>query len=285
MLNERIYNTGEIQLNYAVGPENGPPLLLLHGVMANWQSFRPIIPGLSQNYQLVAVDLRGHGRSGRIKQGYRLVDYSRDVLHFIPTLFKQPPIILGHSIGALVAIDVAARLPQAIPALIFLDPPLIYRKMPLKDAPDPVDQEAYHWFATMYEIMTASASIDEVERHLRRIFPDWTKEGYHNLAQRLSDIDSEVVGMLINHQHMENYDTDALLEQVKCPVLIMQGNRRRGAALADDDAAYLLTKLVQGRLVRIEDAGHNVHVTQPDRVTKEVIIFLYGTTVGTEPYR
>jgi pimeloyl-ACP methyl ester carboxylesterase len=274
MLTEGIFDTGEIQLNYAVGPRNGPPLLLLHGITANWQSFSSIIPGLSQNYQLVAMDLRGHGRSGKLKQGYRLVDYSRDVLHFVQALLKRPAFILGHSFGALAAIYVAARLPQEILAIILLDPPLIYRKMPLKDAPDSIDQGAYRGFVTMYEIMISSASRAEIEKQLRSIYPDWTEEGYHNLAQRLNNMDAEVVGVLLKHQHMENYDTDELLKQVDCPVLIIQGNRRQGAALTDDDAAYLLANLAQCRVVRIEEAGHNVHVIQPDKVTKEVIDFL-----------
>ena len=73
---------------------------------------------------------------------------------------------------------------------------------------------------------------------------------------------------------MENYDIDELLKQVDCPVLIIQGNRGQGAALTDDDAAYLSANLPQCKVVRIEEAGHNVHVIQPDKVTKEVIAFL-----------
>src|SRR5262245_4169030 len=127
ILKEQIYDAGQIQINYAVGPANGSPLLLLHGVASNWQSFLPLITGLGGNHQIYAMDLRGHGLSGRLNEGYRLVDYSADVLQFIEDELGHPTVIVGHSIGALIAIYAAAKLQQSIRAIILLDPPLIYR--------------------------------------------------------------------------------------------------------------------------------------------------------------
>ncbi|HEX9839783.1 MAG TPA: alpha/beta hydrolase, partial [Anaerolineales bacterium] len=173
MLKEQFYNAGQIQINYATGPANGPPLLLLHGVTSNWQSFLPLIPDLCQNYQISAMDLRGHGLSGKIKRGYALVNYSADVLHFVQTKLKRSTVILGHSFGALIAIHVAAKLPQYIRGIILLDPPLIYRNMALKNSPWAIDREAYHWFSTAYDIMRSSKSASEIENSLQSIFPSW----------------------------------------------------------------------------------------------------------------
>ena len=80
--------------------------------------------------------------------------------------------------------------------------------------------------------------------------------------------------MLISHQHMENYDPDELLGQVICPVLVFQGNRSRGAALTDEDAAYLLKKLEHCMLIRLEDAGHNIHETHSGKILEQVLRFL-----------
>lgn len=274
MLTKQFYDAGPIQLHYAIGPATGRPLLLLHGVTADWQAFRPIIPGLLQHAQIVAMDLRGHGQSGKIQRGYALVDYSVDVVQFIQTQLSQPTVILGHSFGALIAIYVAAHLPPSIQGLILLDPPLLYRRMALKDSPWAVDREAYHWFATAYEIRRSSQSVSAIETALHSRFPAWPEENRSALAHRLNQLDPEVLAMLINHQHMEGYHTDELLKQVGCPVLVFQGNRSRGAALTEEDAEYLLKHVGQCTVMRLEAAGHNVHETHAEEIVEHVIRFL-----------
>lgn len=274
MLKEQFYDAGQIQINCATGPANGPPLLLLHGITANWQSFLPIISGLAQDHQIFAIDLRGHGLSGKIEQGYTLVDYSSDVLQFVQSELGTSIAILGHSFGALIAIHVAANVPEFIQSIILLDPPLIYRTMAIKSSPSAVDQEAYRWFSTAYDIIKSSKSVDEVENSLQSMFPSWPAKSRYVLAQRLNQMDPDVLGMLINHQHMEGYNTDKLLKQVTCPVLVFQGNRSRGAALTDEDAQFLLKKLSKCTVIRLEDAGHNVHETHSKEIVERVIKFL-----------
>ena len=277
MLKEQFYDTSEIQINYATGPANGLPLLLLHGVTSNWQSFLPVISGLYQHSQIVAMDLRGHGMSGKIKHGYTLTEYSVDVVHFVQAKLEGSAIILGHSFGALIAVYVAANLPQSIRGIILLDPPLIYRRMELKNSPWMGDQEAYHWFSTAYDILRSSQSVNEIDNSLHSLFPSWPAENRHALAHRLSQMDPDVLGMLISHQHMEGYDIEQLLEQLICPVLVFQGNRSRGAALADEDAQYLMRQLDSCTIIRLEEAGHNLHETHSKEIVEHVIHFI--TTV------
>ena len=273
-LKEQIFNAEEVHINYAVSEINRQTLLLLHGITSNWQSFLALIPSFGENHQIFAMDLRGHGRSGRVKHGYRLVDYSTDVLQFVQNKLRNSTIILGHSFGALIAIHVAAKLPQTIRGIILLDPPLIYRTMAIKDSPWSVDKEAYQWFITAHDIMKSSKSIGEIENSLQHMFPTWSAKNRSVLAHRLSQTDPEVLGMLIDHQHMVNYDTDELLNHVNCPVLVFQGNRSRGAALTDEDAQYLQNNLKNCKVILLEDAGHNVHETHSQEVAEQVIGFL-----------
>jgi pimeloyl-ACP methyl ester carboxylesterase len=64
MLVEKFFDTGEVVLNYAEGPDNGHPLLLLHGWTDRWQDVLPIIPTLSMKWHIYALNFRGHGKSG-----------------------------------------------------------------------------------------------------------------------------------------------------------------------------------------------------------------------------
>src|SRR5213079_1763791 len=102
MLTERELDTGTVAIHYVEGPKAGPPLLLLHGVTARWQSFVTLLPFLTQCWQVVAADLRGHGRSGRVPGGYGIMEYARDAIGLIRHLGDEPAVVLGHSLGAVI---------------------------------------------------------------------------------------------------------------------------------------------------------------------------------------
>jgi pimeloyl-ACP methyl ester carboxylesterase len=76
---------------------------------------------LAKKWQLYALDLRGHGQSGRVKNCYRVSDYAQDVIRFLESKISQPAVILGHSVGALVAVDVAAHKSKQVSAIIGLE--------------------------------------------------------------------------------------------------------------------------------------------------------------------
>src|SRR5258705_2115368 len=104
MLTERRFSTDEVDLNVAEGPRSGPTLVLLHGGSGRWQyAFGSIIPYFTQHWHVLALDLRGHGKSGRVSGRYRLQDYTRDIVAFLRSL-PEPAIAVRHSIRAQVAL-------------------------------------------------------------------------------------------------------------------------------------------------------------------------------------
>ena len=56
MLAERRFDTGEVELNYAEGPDAGPPLVMVHGGASHWQAFETIIPALAARWHVYALD-------------------------------------------------------------------------------------------------------------------------------------------------------------------------------------------------------------------------------------
>src|SRR5664279_837983 len=109
---ERTLDIGEIRLNYAEGPVNGKPLVLLHGLGRRWQVFLPLIPALSMRWHIFAPDFRGHGKSGRVPRGYGGTDYAEDVTHFLRECVPANVIIFGHSLGGMVAMWIASHHPE-----------------------------------------------------------------------------------------------------------------------------------------------------------------------------
>src|SRR5436190_20892975 len=112
MLTETTFDTGTVSINYAEGPRSGPPLVLLHGVTSRWQSWLTTIPVLSQRWHVVAADLRGHGRSGRVPGRYGIMEHVQDIIALIRHLDEGPAVLIGQSLGSIIAIGLASEAPD-----------------------------------------------------------------------------------------------------------------------------------------------------------------------------
>lgn len=78
---ETTLDTGEIKLNYVVGPDNGPPLVLIPGQGLSLESYQKSLPLLSKEFQVYAVDVRGHGKSTWTPGEYNFINMGMDIAH------------------------------------------------------------------------------------------------------------------------------------------------------------------------------------------------------------
>ena len=122
MIREQLYSCGGVVVNVAQASMDGPPMLLLHGVTRRWQDWLMTIPLLAPRWTIFALDFRGHGRS-KFTSGYRVVDYATEVIAFLREHSRQPVVIVGHSLGAMVAAVAAAEVPDRVRAIAMVDPP------------------------------------------------------------------------------------------------------------------------------------------------------------------
>ena len=106
----------------------GPPVLLLHGLASNARIWEPVaVPLAARAGPLLAPDLRGHGLTDKPDGDYGFDTFYRDLLAFVTANELQRPVLVGHSWGALLALDYAARLPfgpLATSALLLVEPSL-----------------------------------------------------------------------------------------------------------------------------------------------------------------
>lgn len=80
---------------------DGPPLVLVHGITESRHAWDPIMPALSEHWRVVAIDLRGHGDSGR-QAPYDPVTMASDVNAVVADLGLDAPLMVGHSLGGVV---------------------------------------------------------------------------------------------------------------------------------------------------------------------------------------
>ncbi|MFJ8026772.1 alpha/beta fold hydrolase [Streptomyces sp. NPDC096311] len=109
-----------IDLHYVIGGQ-GDPLLLLGGWPQTWWQFHKIMPALAQQHQVIAVDLRGMGSSGKPESGYDKKTMATDILALARHLGHEQVDIAGHDIGAIVAYSFAANHPEAARRIALLD--------------------------------------------------------------------------------------------------------------------------------------------------------------------
>src|SRR5262245_40576792 len=103
-LPERLCDTGEVRINYAVaGTSAKPPLLLIPGQTESWWGYEAALPLLAEHFEAFAVDLRGQGRSTRTPGRYTLDNMGNDLVRFIDEVIGRPAIISGLSSGGVLS--------------------------------------------------------------------------------------------------------------------------------------------------------------------------------------
>lgn len=108
------------EMAYFDSDNSGQPLLFLHGTGCDASDWRVVIKELSQNVRCIALNFRGHGQSTVPIQAFSLSDLTDDVLHLIGDLRLQEVVIVGHSLGGMVAMEVA-RCSSGVAGLVLLE--------------------------------------------------------------------------------------------------------------------------------------------------------------------
>src|SRR5689334_7798457 len=111
----------DLQIHYEIEGE-GPPLMILHGMGNNSQSWKKQLQGLSKQFTVIAWDAPGYGKSSDPIVELKEFSQFADVLKgFIEKLNYPSVTLLGHSMGSAIALDFCYRFPKMVDALIISD--------------------------------------------------------------------------------------------------------------------------------------------------------------------
>jgi pimeloyl-ACP methyl ester carboxylesterase len=284
MLVEKTFDTGEVIINYAESADFGDPLLMLHGVTARWQSCFPLLPCLISRWHVFAPDFRGHGKSGRASGTYKIPSYVRDVKQFVQQVIQKPVVIFGHSLGGRIGISLANEFPTMVRALIIADTPLTDKSL--------ADQaDFFKAFGYWRELVLSNMSQDEMVAALAAIpvapgdpessltfgqLPGWDQSYLRFTARQLRMVDPEILADMEKGLAGLPNQMDALdiLPKVTCPTLFLQGNPELGGLLKEEDVVQALTVMPAAFRVRMERAGHDVHLDDAEAAERAVMLFL-----------
>ena len=107
------------------GSGRPPPLVFVHGAACNRRFWDQQLPRFSAAHRVIAVDLRGHGESDAPKERYMVRLFADDLVSTCTQLGIESPVVIGHSLGGLVALDFASAYPDRVAAAVLIDSPLL----------------------------------------------------------------------------------------------------------------------------------------------------------------
>ena len=146
----------EISLPYVEqGDASGVPVLMLHGGTDSWRSFEPVLPHLPDDIRAVAVTMRGHGDAPKPESGYCVEDLAGDVIALMEELDLGPAVLVGHSMGTMVAQRIAIEAPERVLGLVLggafgqpqaNSPGLLELRAAFGEIQDPIPRELAHEF-------------------------------------------------------------------------------------------------------------------------------------------
>jgi pimeloyl-ACP methyl ester carboxylesterase len=275
MSREKIFQASAVKLNYLdYGSSTAEPLAMLHGGAWRWQEYLSLIPSLGRRWHICALDLRGNGRSGWAPGTYRLQDFAQDTVEFVSHL-QAPTVLVGHSIGGVIALMVAARCPDKTKALIIEDAPLTldnYRRF--------IDASR-DMFRLWLDLKQAAKSEQDLCLTLAEAYTDYpgvTSAWTMFFAGCLWQLDPTYFDALLHDfdGFAHGYDYKRIFSNIRCPVLVLRGETRLGAVMADDEISWLQQTFSNVECVLIDSVGHLLHLENQGQtpVLTEMMAFL-----------
>ncbi len=275
------HHAGSPTLCYGEGPPNDRPLLLLHGVTRCWREWEELLPELTKHWQVFALDQRGHGGSGRAER-YLVTDYVADAVRFLREVVGEAAIILGHSLGGMVATGLAAAAPELVRAIILEDPP--FHTMGVRIIGTAWEAQ----FSGMRAVGRQGGTIEALADALAEIrIPvsggAWKRFGDLRpraallwSAECLQMLDPEVLSPVIAGRWLEGFDVADAFARIRCPALFLQADPAAGGTLEEADLELAVGRITDCQILRFPQASHQIHRDQLQLMLGAIREFLAG---------
>lgn len=182
---EQIYKTKDgSEIAYLEGPDNGEPLLLIHGQMVSKEDYAKVLPKLSEHFRVFAVDCYGHGKSSKNPEKYNIISIRDDLILFMHDVIKDKTFLTGHSSGALISAAIAAKNKNQVKGLILEDGPFFSTEQGRAEK-----TFAYLDFKTINDFLSQSAENNYTKYYLEHTYVKelFNKDGKDNWSFLVKD--------------------------------------------------------------------------------------------------
>lgn len=265
----QFINANDLEIAYHRTGENTgkPPLVLLHGYTDNGLCWTPVARYFEPDYDVIMPDARGHGHTRGPVENMAVDLLAEDAAAFIRALRLDRPAVLGHSMGGMQTLALAANYPDLVRAAVLEDPPFMDAESftPSPEEQVQLEQEAVDAIAFRRK------PLEERIAQCRGENPGWSEDELLPWAQSKAEYDLAIIPHRVNFR---SYPWRAALAKVQCPVLIVAPDISIGGFVTEamgEEASRInaLTKFAQ-----FPGAGHSIHRDRFSNMMQRVSSFL-----------
>ncbi|MCL0065317.1 alpha/beta hydrolase [Dehalococcoidia bacterium] len=241
----------------------GDPLILLHGAMVSGVMFslKSVAEELSENYDVIIPDLRGHGKSKNMPGPYTTVQHAEDTKKLLDALNIKSAYILGYSYGGVVAQQITYMYPSLVNKLI-LTCTISYNKITLREKIEGI----IILFALRLLGVNRLAHLTTSHDPELNNNPALKKE----MQKMFADNDTKAAAAVLKEAF--TFDSRSWVHNIRCPTLIIGGSA--DIATPIHHPYFLHDKIKGSQLEIFEDAGHILIWTHSERLVSVVKKFL-----------
>lgn len=245
------------------GSTRGVPVVFLHGVTDSWGSFEGQLSRLPDSVHAFALSQRGHGDSSRPASGYRMDDLAADVEAFMDALGVRSAVIVGHSMGSIVAQQFAIDHPERVLGLA------------LMGAAPGMRRNQAAWELWNSNVATLTDPIDPAfvtgfqQSTLARPVPDGLLE-----AVVLESLKVPARVWRAAFAAFLELDLVPELRRIDAPALVAWGDR--DAICLRDDQQALVDGIAGSRLIVYPGGGHAFHWEEPAVFAADLVAFVHS---------
>lgn len=267
----------------ATGAEHGIPVLLVHGLASNCRLWDGAARHLSAlGHDVVALDLRGHGRSDKPDHGYSVPEVARDVVDIIGVLSAgnppwHRPLVIGQSWGGNIVVEIAARHGGAVRGVVAVDGGTIELSRAFPDW-----EECRRALAPP---RLAGMEASRLRGFVRGAHPDWSDEAIEGTMANMEHFDDGTIApWLTFDRHITvlrglwEHSPTSLFPSIEVPVMFTPATRTDDEMTRAKRAAHehALRMIPRCRVEWFEPADHDLHAQFPGRFADVV----HGAVVG-----
>jgi N-formylmaleamate deformylase len=248
---ERDFQAGKVRIHYYRTGGGKPPFLLLHGATDNGLCWARVAAALAHDYDVVMPDAQGHGLSDRIDTNFSTNSSGDLVVALANGLGLKKPVIMGHSMGAGTAADVASRYASLPGALILEDPGW---GMPPPGVADTDEARKRTDAFRAHSAALRERNLEDIMAESRRTDPTWSEEdrGPWATAKKQFDLSMFSGGARSQRSYAE------IVPLIDCPSLLICAEKGIVTTEVAENASRLWKSTKPFRWVRIMGAGHNI---------------------------
>ena len=263
-------NVGEVSIHFDRWPmRNAQRVIFLHGMSSRSETWNEVINELQEIFDITIVDLRGHGRSGHLAGYYVLEDYAKDVIRVIEKLKIAPVIVVGHSLGAMVAMEAFSQNNPLFQGQILEDPPIFG-----KEIIQYIDPNRFDGFVRLRDLVSCTLSKQRIEEVLSKQNPSLSYDQIKSMSDSVFPLDNDVLNHLIDKRLDWSDRFQVLAGNMGMTTLILYGEFNLGSWLSESHVLRIKSLMSGSNLEHWDGFGHSLHRDDPVRFSKRLKEFV-----------